>query len=255
MCAVAHLLNKKPHLCQELMRFVREGTPKKESNAGAVIDLTEEANVSLQEEQVIAPENQKQVAPPKNRKRVPPKRGTLRNNSKTSSSTRTKVSKTGARRKISKYEKRRVAGALVRKRFDMGWFNGEIIKITENKVQVKFEDDDILYMSNDEAEVAIASYDMHVKKARHTLPGPGTRVRAHFDQGWFDGSYVSADSNKKAYILFDDGGKMSAFSKSRANLLIILTPLCTFSFQDDGYMSESEAVTAAMAYSIHHGRL
>ena len=36
---------------------------------------------------------------------------------------------------------------------------------------------------------------------------------------------MSEDSNRKAYVLFDDG--------------------------DDGYMSQEEATTAAMAYDMH----
>ena len=82
--------------------------------------------------------------------------------------------------------------------------------------------------------------------------------RSHL-KSWFDGSYVCADSTRKAYILFDDGGRTvfvtDSFSFFGFYLKLWISPTMCFLLSDEGYMSEAEAATAAMAYDLHHGRL
>ena len=111
--------------------------------------------------------------------------------------------------KPSKFKKRRVVGTSIRKRYNTGWFNGEIIKTSPNKTQVQYADDEKEYLSDagmfsvfffrfkscfgghlltlfafTELDVAIGSYDIHTNKLRQARPGPGTRVRKRYDQGY-----------------------------------------------------------------------
>ena len=128
--------------------------------------------------------------------------------SKEKSPTQAKISAPTASCKRSKFKKRRVVGTSIRKRWDTGWFNGEIIKKTATKTQVKYADNDTEDLSDEgafkgfsfasslfrkalteivlftELDVAIGSYDIHTQKLRQASPGPGSRVRKRYDQGY-----------------------------------------------------------------------
>ena len=192
---IAHKLYTAPETCQELLRLLLHGpseTSERKQRSKRSSPRNPKPSRSLNDDQLEALKQggtKKRAGSGKKRTIGSPRRTSK--HSKTSpgrfsdqktddevdSSTETATTSDDS----SPYKKRRAVGTSIRKRWDTGWYSGEIIKVGK-KSKVRYDDGDEEWMSDEELDVAIGSHEIHTKPPPGR-PGPGTRVRKRFDQG------------------------------------------------------------------------
>lgn len=106
------------------------------------------------------------------------------------------------------FTERPPVGARIRRRYDIGgWFEGSIVHHGKGFSIIHYDDDEGQNedekISNEEAILGAVTYALH-RLSNYPRPRVGTKVRKHYEEGWYEGIVVE-QNEKESNVHFEDG--------------------------------------------------